>query len=91
MEAVLRTDLFDKDEGLPIENDAIDGNGNPVLFGYTCDLPRIKRFDTALRLQNKTGTLICFDFQADALRRCCGKQMQFQAIDFNKWERRFFP
>lgn len=91
LEAVLRTDLFDKDEGLPIENDAIDGNGNPVLFGYTCDLPRIKRFDTALRLQNKTGTLICFDFQADALRRCCGKQMQFQAIDFNKWERRFFP
>ena len=91
LEAVLRTDLFDKDEGLPIENDAIDGNRNPVLFGYTCDLPRIKHFDTALRLQNKAGTLICFDFQRDALRRCCGKQMQFQAIDFNKWERRFFP
>lgn len=91
LENILRTDLFDKDEGLPIENDAIDGNGNPVLFGYTCDLPRIKRFDTALRLQNKAGTLICFDFQAEALRRCCGEQTRFQTIDFNKWERRFFP
>ncbi len=91
LETILRTDLFDKDEGLPIENDAIDGSGNAVLFGYTCDLPRIKRFDTALRLQNKAGTLICFDFQAEALRRCCGEQMRFQTIDFNKWERRFFP
>lgn len=89
LEAVLLTDLWEKDEGLPIENDAIDGSGRPVLFAYTCDLPRIKRFDTALRLQNKTGTLICFDFQAEALRRCCGKQIRFQTIDFEKWERRF--
>lgn len=91
LEAVLLTDLWEKDEGLPIENDAIDGSGRPVLFAYTCDLPRIKRFDTALRLQNKTGTLICFDFQAEALRRCCGKQIRFQTIDFEKWERRFCP
>lgn len=91
LEIILRKDLFDKNEGLPLENDAIDRDGNPVLFGYTCDLPRIKRFDTALRLQNKPGTLICFDFQADALRRCCGKQIRLQTIDFEKWERRFFP
>lgn len=91
LETILRTDLQDKDEGLPLENDAIDQQGNPVLFSYTCDLPRIKRFDTALRLQNKAGTLICFDFQAEALRRCCGEQVRFQTIDFEKWERRFFP
>ena len=88
LETILRTDLQDKDEGLPLENDAIDQQGNPVLFSYTCDLPRIKRFDTALRLQNKAGTLICFDFQAEALRRCCGTQIRFQTIDFEKWERR---
>lgn len=91
LEIILRKDLFDKDEGLPMENDAIDRDGNPVLFGYTCDLPRIKRFDTALQLQNKPGTLICFDFQADVLRCCCGKQIRLQTIDFEKWERRFFP
>ena len=89
LEALLLTDLWEKDEGLPIENDAIDGSGRPVLFAYTCDLPRIKRFDTALRLQNKAGTLICFDFQAEVLRRCCGEQIRFQTIDFEKWERRF--
>ena len=89
LEALLLTDLWEKDEGLPIENDAIDGSGRPVLFAYTCDLPRIKRFDTALRLQNKAGTLICFDFQAEALCRCCGEQVRFQTIDFEKWERRF--
>ena len=89
LEALLLTDLWEKDEGLPVENDAIDGSGRPVLFAYTCDLPRIKRFDTALRLQNKAGTLICFDFQAEALCRCCGEQVRFQTIDFEKWERRF--
>ena len=89
LEALLLTDLWEKDEGLPIENDAIDDSGTPVLFAYTCDLPRIKRFDTALRLQNKVGTLICFDYQAEALRCCCGEQIRFQTIDFEKWERRF--
>ena len=89
LEALLLTDLWEKDEGLPVENDAIDGSGRPVLFAYTCDLPRIKRFDTALRLQNNAGTLICFDFQAEALCRCCGEQVRFQTIDFEKWERRF--
>lgn len=89
MEALLMSDLWEKDERLTIENDAIDSNGNPVLFAYTCDLPRIKRFDTALRLQDKIGTLICFDFQAEALRRCCGEQIRFQTINFGKWERRF--
>lgn len=90
LETILRTGLWEKDETLPIENDAVDDGGHPVLFGYTCDLPRIKRFDTALRLQNKSGTVICFDFQAEVLRRCCGEQIQFQTIDFEKWERRFF-
>ena len=91
LETILRTDLRNRDEGLPLENDAIDGSGRPVLFAYTCDLPRIKRFDTALRLQNKAGTLICFDFQAETLRCCCGMQIRFQTIDFEKWERRFCP
>ena len=90
LDDILLTDLYEGDEGLTIENDAIDENGDPVLLTYDCDLPRIKRFDTALRLQNKTGTVICFDFQKDALRRCCGERVRFQTIDFQKWERNFF-
>ena len=91
LDSILLADLEDRDERLPLENDAVDSGGNPVLLSYVCDLPRIKRFDTALRLQNKTGTLICFDFQAEVLRCCCGEQIRFQTIDFEKWERRFFP
>lgn len=87
---LLASDLQARRPGGTIENDAIDGNGCPVLFAYLCDLPRIMRFDTALRLQNKTGTLICFDHQADALRRYCGERVHIQTIDFDLFERRFF-
>lgn len=90
LDSILLADLDERDKRLPLENDAVDSGGNPVLLSYACDLPRIKRFDTAVRLQNRTGTVICFDFQEDALRRCCGERVQFQTIDFEKWERRFF-
>lgn len=89
LDDILTGDLEPSQPGLTIENDAME-NGNPVLFCYTCDLPRIKRFHSALQLQNKRGTIICFDYQAEALRRYCGDTVQFQTIDFEKWERRFF-
>lgn len=90
LEKVLLTDLYEGNNGSSLENDAFDKNGDPVLFGYFCDLPRIKRFDTALRLQKKSGTLICFDFQKEVLSQYCGTQVKFQTIDFLKWERSFF-
>ena len=66
-------------------------NGEPVLFGYFFDLPRIARFNAALGLQEKGGTLVCFDFQCDVLRRYCNPAVRFQTIDFTKFNRRFFP
>ena len=66
-------------------------DGAPVLFAYDCDLPRIRRFDTALRLQDRYGILICFDHQAEVLRRYCGDRAVVQAIDFAAFERRFLP
>lgn len=87
---LLTGDLEPAQPGYTIENDAME-DGNPVLLCYTCDLPRIKRFQSALQLQNKHGTIICFDYQAETLRRYCGDTVQFQTIDFEKWERRFFP
>ena len=90
MEDILLGDLYEGDEGSTLENDAFDEAGDPVLLGYTLDLPRIKRFDTALQLQGKSGTLICFDFQREVLQRYCCSSVQFQTIDFQKWERSFF-
>lgn len=88
LESILYDDLYEGDSN--IDCDAFDKNGCPVLFSFFCDLPRIKRFDTALRLQNKTGTVICFDFQKDILAKYCNTQVLFQTIDFKKWERSFF-
>jgi hypothetical protein len=90
LKRVLVYDLKAPRSGWTVEHDAIDEKENPVLCAYSCDLPRIMRFNTALRLQNRAGTLICFDFQADALRRYCSEQVQIQTIDFEKFEGRFF-
>jgi len=88
---ILSENLYGRDPGLFIENDAIDGNGGPVLFAYDCDMPRITRFNSALRLHGRNGTIICFDFQAGVLRRFCCENVKFQTIDLKKLERRFFP
>lgn len=90
LDSILLTDLYESDDGMTVENDALEADGTPALLAYTCDLPRIKRFDTALRLQNRTGTVICFDYQRDALKCCCGEGVRFRTIDFQKWERSFF-
>lgn len=74
-----------------VEHDAFEADGTPVLFCYFFDLPRIARFNSALDLMDSSGTIICFDFQADVLRRYCGSRVRFQTIDFIKFERRFFP
>ncbi|MDR1693021.1 MAG: hypothetical protein LBR72_06640 [Oscillospiraceae bacterium] len=88
---ILSENLYARDGGLLVENDAVDENGEPVLFAHDCDMPRITRFDAALRRYGKSGTVICCDFQADALRRFCGENVRFQTIDMRKLEGRFFP
>ena len=87
---ILMSDLYERDNGLTIENDAFEQDGTPVLFGFYCDLPRIKRFDTALSLQKKKGVIICFDFQKQALEDYCCEHITFKTISFDKWERSFF-
>lgn len=58
-----------------------------ALADYTCDFPRIRRFDTALELHGMTGTLICFDYQEESLREICGQCVMLQSIDFQQFER----
>ena len=85
LDSILAEDLSPAQSGLVVENDAMDGD-DPVLFGYTCDMPRIMRFDNALHIHDKQGTLYCFDFQEDALRELCGPNISIQAIDFDAYE-----
>lgn len=88
---ILSDNLYERDPGLVVENDAIDENGEPVLFAYDCDMPRVTRFNSALSLHKRKGTIICFDYQADALRQFCCENVRFQTIDLKKLEGRFFP
>lgn len=83
LDSILMEDLSPPLTGSPIENDAMDGD-TPVLFGYLCDMPRLRRFDTALSLHVRRGVVICFDFQEEAYRRCLGPQIQFQSLDFEQ-------
>lgn len=87
LDQILMENLSASRPGWPVDHDAFDEAESPVLFGYTCDMPRIKRFDTALSLHGQSGTLICFDFQEDTLRRVCGPKVTFQSIDFEAFER----
>lgn len=83
--------LLEKDPGGVIENDAMDGNGNPVLFAYFLDIPRVNWFLSGLGLYGRHGTLVCFDFQKEALQKLAGENAAIQTISFEKFERRFFP
>lgn len=87
---ILQSGLEESRPGWNIEHDAIDEDGNPVLFAYLCNLPRLMRFYTAIRLQGLTGTVICFDFQEEVLRRYCSEGVRFQIVNFEKMKRRIF-
>lgn len=87
LDKILLEDLSTNRPNWIVENDAIDDAGNPVLFAYTCDMPRIQRFDTALALHGLTGNLFCFDFQSDTLRRVCGPHITIRSIDFDAFKR----
>lgn len=71
------------------ENDAMDGE-SPVLFSYTCDMPRLRRFNAALEKMDWTGTLFCFDFQEEAIRQVCVPNVNIKCIDFDVYERSVF-
>ena len=71
------------------EHDAMDGE-TAVLYAYTCDMPRIRRFNAALEKMDWEGTLFCFDFQKDAIHQVCGPGVSIQCIDFEAYERSVF-
>lgn len=90
LDEILTDDLCLADPSFLIENDAMTEDGTPVLIAYNCNLRRIRKFNTALSLRERRGIIICFDYQAEVLRRYCGKYVEFQTLDYKKTERRFF-
>lgn len=88
---ILRQDLLPRSIKYPIINDAMDRQGNPVLFGYFMDIPRINLFCYGLSTQQKRGTIICFDFQKQVLSDLYGSLVKIQSINLKKFERSFFP
>ena len=89
--AVLRQGFAPPTPGGQIEQDAMTAAGQPVLFACLPDLPRLFRFCSALELYDRQGVLVCFDFQAAALKQGCGDRVALQLIDFDKFERGFLP
>ena len=84
---ILSENLLPPSPAMPIEHDALEQDGSPVLFSYLCDLPRLHRFRCALTLRNLTGSILCFDYQAEALREAFGAQVNITSIDFAASER----
>ncbi len=86
----LLEDLRPPETGLPIEHDAVTADGEPVLFAYLPDLPRLARYHSALELMEQTGHLICFDFQKAAIQNAFGNRFTIKTISYEKFERRVF-
>ena len=65
---------------MPIENDAVDDNGCPVLFClHLRPAPYQEvRYGTPASEWDRQAHLL--DFQMDALRKCCEDRAQFQTI-----------
>ena len=91
--AVATAQAIDRAAGLPIqlEPDVIEINGGRFEGVPFADLPRLFRFCSALELHGRQGVLVCFDFQAAALKQGCGDRVALQLIDFDKFERGFLP
>lgn len=90
LDELLVSDLYPARPGYRVENDAMTEDDEPVILAYKCDIKRIKKFDTGLKLHEKHGIIYCFDYQADVLRRFCSDRVTFRTLDYEKTERRFF-
>lgn len=86
---LLTSDLEPPDTSIGLEHDA-QKEGVPVLLAYDFDMLRISRFITGLHLHRRTGCIICFDFQKEALLLYCGDAVTISTVDLMKFERRFF-
>lgn len=77
------------DKKMGIDNDAVYDNGKPVLNSYLINMPRLARFCSTLESQKRTGIVICFDFQEDVMAEYCGKKVELDVIEYDKFKKGF--
>lgn len=81
---LLLSDMFPK-ENETFEHDTLNTKGEPVLLAYDFDMMRINKFNAALSIFEKKGTLICFDFQKPVLQSVLNSNVSYSSIDFHKF------
>ena len=81
---LLLSDLANENPELPMEHDAVDSGGLPVLLAYEFDMERIRRFRKSLELFDMRGVVYCFDFQQAVLSEYFGSLVKIQAISMEK-------
>jgi len=84
LDELLASDLCPADYHYLVENDAMTEDGIPVLFAYTCNLYRIKKFNSGLVKHEINGIIYCFEYQAEVLRECCSDSVEFQTLSYEK-------
>jgi hypothetical protein len=72
------------------EHDGCNTDGEPILLAYDFDMLRIHKFNAALSIFEKTGTIVCFDFQQPVLQSVLSVNVRFSSINFTKFKRGFF-
>jgi hypothetical protein len=88
LKAALTKKHLPPDIKYPIEHDAITEDGNPVLFCCLLNVPRLVKFKKGMLLHNKSGKVVAFDYQEDALREYLGAEAEIKPIGFEavmKW------
>lgn len=72
-----------------MELDAIGNRGEPVLFAYDLNAPRIRRFAALLQLRHGAGIVVCFDFQREIVERLSGGIAKVLVIDLETARKTF--
>ena len=88
--SILSEDLKEKDETAYILHDGFNEAEMPVLISIDFDLKRLVQFITQLAYSGKTGEIICFDFQKEAIREYCGEETKISEVDFETVRQNFF-
>lgn len=89
LDSLLQQDFQPPSPDSRFEHDALAGSGALVLFSYLPDIPRLFRFISAINFLKYSGIIVCFDFQADALRPLCGDSIELQIINFREFQKTF--
>ena len=67
-----------------IVHDALTDDNRPVLLALVPNIPRLIRFRNGLEAQGKTGIVMCFSYQKEALVGYLGECAEVRGADFDR-------